>query len=105
MSMSHTQAYLQETLEGLETLEQSLLQLEEEPTSHLVDEVFRILHAIKGSGSMFGFDALARFTQFFENAFELVREGKLGLSHELVSTALDARDHVLQLLENNADAV
>jgi two-component system chemotaxis sensor kinase CheA len=104
MSMSPTEAFLQETLEGLETLEQSLLQLEEEPTSQLVDEVFRTLHTIKGSGSMFGFDALARFTHLFENAFELVREGKLGLSHELVSTALDARDHMLQLLENNADA-
>jgi two-component system chemotaxis sensor kinase CheA len=101
---SPTETFIQETLDGLETLEQALLQLEDTETPDLVDHVFRTLHTIKGSGSMFGFAALARFTHQFENAFERVRDGKLSLSHELVSTALDARDHMLALLENNADA-
>ncbi|PWJ09695.1 chemotaxis protein CheA [Jannaschia seohaensis] len=103
MSASPADIFLQETVEGLESLEQSLLRLEEDGAPQIVDEVFRLLHTIKGSGYMFGFDALARFTHLFENAFERVREGKLALSHGLISTALDARDHMLALLESNSD--
>ena len=52
-----------EAAELLEQMEQGLLDLEHRLDDRtLVDAVFRALHTLKGSGAMFGFDALAAFT-------------------------------------------
>lgn len=98
-----TETFILETNDGLEELEAKLLALESAPTKDLIDDTFRILHTIKGSGSMFGFGPLARFTHQFETAFDLVREGKLDMSRTLIDTALAARDYMAQLLEANSD--
>ena len=46
-----------EARENLELIEQGLLDLLDRPEDRdLVDAVFRGLHTLKGSGSMFGFD-------------------------------------------------
>lgn len=103
MSSPATDTYIQETLDGLEELEGRLLSLEDDPTPEQVDDIFRILHTIKGSGSMFGFGPLSRFTHHFETAFDLVRENKLSVSKELVDTALASRDYMGQLLTANSD--
>ena len=49
-----------EARETLEMIEQGLLDLMAAPGDRgLIDAVFRGLHTLKGSGAMFGFDALA----------------------------------------------
>jgi two-component system chemotaxis sensor kinase CheA len=68
------QVFLQEAQDLLELLEQTLLDLERTPgEGELIDKAFRALHTIKGSGAMFGFDAVAAFTHHVETAFDLVR--------------------------------
>ena len=52
--------FRQEAQELFEDIEQGLLDLAHRPGDRdLVDAVFRGLHTLKGSGAMFGFDALA----------------------------------------------
>jgi two-component system chemotaxis sensor kinase CheA len=81
-------------------LEQALLDLEHTPTdTDLVDTAFRALHTIKGSGAMFGFDAVAAFTHHVETAFDLVRKGKVTASRELIAVTLTAKDHMRLLIE------
>ena len=88
------QVFLQEAQDLLEQLEQALLDLESTPgEGDLIDTAFRALHTIKGSGAMFGFDAVAAFTHHVENAFDLVRKGKLTPTRELIAVALAAKDH------------
>ncbi|MDB5446092.1 MAG: chemotaxis protein CheA, partial [Phenylobacterium sp.] len=65
----------------------------------LVDAVFRGLHTLKGSGAMFGFDALAAFTHHCESAFDRVRKGEAPASAELVAAVLAAQDHMRALAE------
>jgi hypothetical protein len=65
----------------------------------LVDEVFRGLHTLKGSGAMFGFDALAGFTHHCETAFDRVRKGKAQASQALIRVILSARDHMQALID------
>ena len=73
--------FKEEALELLEELESALLELEENPQDMgLVGRVFRAMHTIKGSGAMFGFDAVSRFTHHVESAFDMVREGKVAVS-------------------------
>jgi two-component system chemotaxis sensor kinase CheA len=96
-------AYREEAAELLAELEGSLLELEEQPEDpDLVGRVFRALHTIKGSGAMFGFDAIAGFTHELETAFDNVREGRIPITPELVGVTLDARDHIQSLLRASA---
>ncbi len=100
--MNPESLYREEACELLSELEAALLELEESPTDMgLIGRVFRALHTIKGSGSMFGFDELAKFTHEIESAFDLVRDGKKRVSAELISLGLTARDHIRVMLEND----
>ena len=92
--------FRQEAQELLEQLELALLDLEHEPNnSDLIDSAFRALHTVKGSGAMFGFDAVAAFTHHVETAFDLVRKGKVAPSRELIAVALAAKDRMRLLIE------
>ena len=94
------QIFLDEAAELLAELEGTLLALEDAPEDmDLVDRTFRALHTLKGSGGMFGFSAMAAFTHYVENAFDLIRKGKLAVSRELIGIALAARDHIRSLIE------
>jgi two-component system chemotaxis sensor kinase CheA len=93
--------FLQEAQDLLEVLEQALLDLEHAPGStDLIDSAFRALHTIKGSGAMFGFDAVAAFTHHVETAFDLVRKGKVAASRELIAVTLTAKDRMRLLIEH-----
>lgn len=100
MSENHRQTYKEEAAELLTELESSLLELEETPDNmEVVGRVFRAMHTIKGSGAMFGFDDIAAFTHEVETVFDLVRNGKLLVSKELVDLTLRARDYIRELLD------
>ncbi|HWU61125.1 MAG TPA: chemotaxis protein CheA [Ensifer sp.] len=89
-----------EALEQLELIEAGLLDLTRDLDDKAqIDAVFRGLHTLKGSGSMFGFDQLAAFTHHCETAFDRVRKGEAPATTELVSAVLDAQGHMLALLQ------
>ncbi len=89
-----------ESQELLEQIEQGLLDLAHNPgDKELVAMVFRALHTLKGSGAMFGFDALAAFTHHCETAFDRVRKGDVPATKELVTAVLNAMDHMRALAE------
>jgi len=96
----HGEAFLDEARELLTSLESSLLELEREPeNAELIDQVFRALHTIKGSGAMFGFDRIAEFTHDIETVFDLVRDGVLPVTKDLISLTLAARDQIQGLVD------
>jgi two-component system chemotaxis sensor kinase CheA len=92
--------FRQEAQELFEEIEQGLLDLAHRPGDRdLVDAVFRGLHTLKGSGAMFGFDALAAFTHHCETAFDRVRKGEVAATSELVGAVLACQDHMRALAE------
>ncbi|NLR73173.1 chemotaxis protein CheA [Novosphingobium sp. ERN07] len=96
-------AFRIEAGELLDTTEQALLDLTHRLDSRdLIDTVFRGMHTLKGSGAMFGFDALAGFTHHCESAFDRVRKGQVQATEELVAVTLSAMDHMRALVECNA---
>jgi two-component system, chemotaxis family, sensor kinase CheA len=100
MSMDPVETFRTEADELLEQIEQGLLDLTHRlDDKELIDAVFRGLHTLKGSDSMFGFDALASFTHHCETAFDRVRKGETPATRELVSAVLSARDHMRALVE------
>ncbi|KTT99970.1 chemotaxis protein CheA [Sphingomonas yabuuchiae] len=100
-----TAAFRIEAGELLEQVEQGLLDLGHRlDDMNLVNAVFRGLHTLKGSGAMFGFDALAAFTHHCESAFDRVRKGDVRATPELVSVILSAADHMRALVDGDAPA-
>ncbi|MBI1199723.1 MAG: chemotaxis protein CheA [Phenylobacterium sp.] len=94
------ETFRQEARDLLEQIETDLLDMEHRPGDRaLVDAVFRGLHTLKGSGAMFGFEALAAFTHHCETAFDRVRKGEVAATPELVSAVLAAQDHMRALAE------
>lgn len=94
------EVYKEEARELLVVLEDSLLQLERSPQDmELVGRIFRALHTIKGSGSMFGFDRITAFTHEVETTFDLVRSSAIPVSKELIDHTLQAKDYIKLLLE------
>jgi two-component system chemotaxis sensor kinase CheA len=95
------QIFKEEAYDLLGELEGALLELEESPEDmDLVNRVFRTLHTIKGSGSMFGFDDIAEFTHEVETVLDLVRSEELNVSTDLISLVFRARDQIQKMLDN-----
>ncbi len=102
MIEQHISTYREEAGELLAELETSLLELEECPEdADLIGRVFRAMHTIKGSGAMFGFDEIAAFTHEVETVFDLVRNGKLAVTKQLLNLTLRARDTIKALLDSS----
>lgn len=97
-------AFVQEANEILAALENAILALEDGAEPALVDEIFRGLHTVKGSGGMFGYTCLSRFTHHFETAFEMVRSGRLGVDRSLINLCLSARDVMCDFIALGGDS-
>jgi two-component system chemotaxis sensor kinase CheA len=99
------QSFREEAREILVDLESALLELNTAGSDpELVGRVFRGLHTIKGSGSMFGFEELASFTHNLETAFDRVRNGELAVTPPLVDLTLGALDQMKAMLEEEPEA-
>lgn len=70
--------YLFETSQLLEQLEQSILSSEKESgySEEAINEIFRIMHTIKGSSAMMLFDNIAKLAHSIEDLFFFIRKEK-----------------------------
>src|ERR1017187_4887333 len=94
------QSFREEAREILVELEAALLELNENPADpEVVGRAFRGLHTIKGSGAMFGFDDIAAFTHSLESAFDLLRNGHLAATADLINLTLAAGDQIKTMLD------
>lgn len=101
MNMDAATLFKEEAAELLADLEQMLLELENDPgNAECIGKVFRDIHTIKGSGAMFGYTELARFSHDVETVFDKVRAGELELDGELLGLTLAAKDHIGKLLSS-----
>lgn len=100
----HAEVFKEEAGELLAELESSLLEMEKNPDDEeLIARIFRAMHTIKGSGAMFGFDDVAAFTHDVENIYDLVRNGKLAATKNLVDLTLAACDQIRRMVEGQED--
>lgn len=96
--------FREELRDLVESLERGLLDLKSNPQDMgLINQVFRDLHTIKGSGAMFGFTTLAGFIHDFETAFDRVRTGKVQVTPDLIRLGLAARDQIPGLVDDAPD--
>ena len=97
------QMFFEEARELLLSLEEGLMELERRQgdRAHL-DKTFRAAHSIKGAASMVGLGAIAEFTHLIEAVLDRIRSGTLAVDSDVISTMLDARDHLSAAVEAEA---
>lgn len=107
-------AFISEAQEQIQSLEQLLLELEDNPGDReLLDALFRCAHTVKGSAGIFGLDRVVAFTHHVETLLDLVREGQLVLTPALSTLLLQCNDQIRLLVgqayeqdvEEDADAL
>jgi two-component system, chemotaxis family, sensor kinase CheA len=99
---SFVEKFKVEVSEYFERLESRLLQLEHDPENlEIIGEIFRIMHSMKGSGGMFGFDLLSDVTHDLESLYELFRSGKQRVDSDVISFTLDSIDGLKNLMIEN----
>jgi two-component system chemotaxis sensor kinase CheA len=90
--------FLSNANELLESLTQSLLVLESNPTdSATIEEIFRAAHTIKGTAGMLGFSTIEKLCHALENTFDRMRKGQLHATPSMVDRLLNGWDKVREL--------
>jgi two-component system chemotaxis sensor kinase CheA len=92
-------AFISESVELLDQLEQLLLELEASPGDReLLDALFRCAHTIKGSAGLFGLDDIVQFTHHVETFLDALRTGQVALNTHTSQLLLRSADQVRRLI-------
>ncbi len=102
--------YIFETTALLEQLDEILLRTEKanEFTEEDINEIFRIMHTVKGSSAMMGFENLQQLAHKGEDMFFIIREAPekmtdVGFVYDLVFQMSDLFKAEIDMIQNNDD--
>lgn len=94
------QQFLLESRDFLEGIADSLLALERAPgDGALMDELFRVVHTLKGNCGLFDFPDMFRVIHAAEDLMSSVREGRIVYDRDMADALLDAMDFVAMQLD------
>jgi two-component system chemotaxis sensor kinase CheA len=96
--------FLEESMDNLQTLNDSLLQLEQEPNDiDKLNEIFRVAHTIKGMAATMGFNLMAELTHKMEDVLSEFRNGQLKVDQKVVTVLFKCLDTLEQMVNNISD--
>jgi len=96
--------YISESREYLSALDQSLLELEQNPENYeVLNEVFRYAHTLKGMSATMGFGKVAELSHKMENLLDKVRRGEIHVSSDLIDVLLEALDKLREMVNKIAE--
>lgn len=92
-------SFLAESEEGLDTVEQVLLQMESSPSDpELVHTIFRVAHSIKGNARSLELNELAGLAHVVEDLLDIIREQQSLPTPDLISLLLKAVDELRAMI-------
>ena len=98
--------YVAEALEHVETINDTLLKLEEEPENReYLDLIFRSAHTVKGMSATMGYDDTRELCKNIENIFDNIRKGQDKLSPNLASALFKCIDLLRELIADEKKKV
>ncbi|WP_027625849.1 chemotaxis protein CheA [Clostridium lundense] len=98
--------FLEESMDNLQILNESLLQLEQEPDDvDKLNEIFRVAHTIKGMAATMGFNEMAELTHKMEDVLSEFRDGQLKVNQKVVTVLFKCLDTLEQMVNNISDGV
>jgi two-component system chemotaxis sensor kinase CheA len=88
-----------ESFEGLDTFDREMLALEKgEGNAETINNVFRIIHTLKGSSGCIGLNKIESVAHVGESLLSLLRDGKLTFSPAMISALLQYSDALKEML-------
>jgi two-component system chemotaxis sensor kinase CheA len=95
--------FFEETRRLLLSLEEGLTDLDRHQGDRAgLNRAFRAAYTIRGAAAMVGLAAIADFTHGIEAVLDRIRSGQLAVDSDVISTLLDARDHLSAAVEGEA---
>lgn len=93
------QKYVEEVNDMLNDMEGSILTLEQDPSSiEEINQVFRVMHTIKGTSAMYDFKTVEKITHDVESIYSKIRDTQGSVSKEVSTLTLECVDLLRQLL-------
>ncbi|EES90546.1 chemotaxis protein CheA [Clostridium botulinum] len=98
--------FLEESIDNLQTLNESLLELEQEPDNiDKLNEIFRVAHTIKGMAATMGFNEMAELTHKMEDVLSQFRDGNLRVTQQVVTVLFKCLDTLEQMVNNISEGI
>jgi len=93
------QAFFEETVEQLGSMESLLLALDlDSPDADQLNAIFRAAHSIKGGSGTFGFTDMTEVTHILETLLDRIRKNEIAITSEMVDTFLLSVDVLREIL-------
>ena len=102
--------FLSDCADKIDSLDQAIIKMEQNPQDHqIIDEIFRIMHTLKGEAGFLELKYLQSIAHSCENVLNKIRDGKLQINSDIISIILDCIDEIKlitkSLNENQAEPV
>ncbi|MCR5455935.1 MAG: Hpt domain-containing protein, partial [Bacteroidales bacterium] len=93
------QKYIEEVNDMLNDMEGSVLLLERNPSSmDEINQVFRVMHTIKGTSAMYDFKTVEKVTHDVESVYSKIRDNQGSVTKAVSSLTLECVDLLRHLL-------
>lgn len=89
-----------ESLEQLDQAESAILNLEKNQDPETVNNLFRTIHTIKGNSGLFDLPRLTQLAHSFENVLNLLRNGEMTVSMEVIDLMLLSIDRLREMIQD-----
>ncbi|WP_262694799.1 chemotaxis protein CheW [Kordiimonas aquimaris] len=91
--------FLTETGEAIDVVDVELVKLEQDPNNkEVLDNIFRLVHTIKGTCGFLGLPRLESVAHASENVLGKFRDGELQVSEGAVTVILESLDRIKEIL-------
>jgi len=102
ISLTHQERNLfnQELNQHITLIETSLIDLEQNYSKDLIEQLFRSFHTIKGNAGMIGYTAMQETAAETENILQFFRQNEVNLTEKTSETLFDILDYIKNLAAN-----
>ena len=99
--------FIEESTEHLDGIESDFLEIEKDGANmnvDLINKVFRAIHSVKGGAGFLGLDKIKELAHEMENLLNLMRNGELVPTPEIISILLSGNDKLNELITHYAES-
>ncbi|MDW7999365.1 MAG: Hpt domain-containing protein, partial [Thermodesulfovibrio sp.] len=91
--------FILESRDYLQRVGEILIKLEEEQSKDLLNELFRIVHTLKGNSGLFNFSAMTKLLHASEDLMNSLRDETISYSSHIADILLESMDIVSQMID------
>src|SRR6056297_936085 len=101
MDDQYFEIFIDEINEQIKALNHLLVDLEKDlGNTDIINELFRIVHTIKGNAATMGFDNTSTFAHSIEDVLDKIRNDKLNISKQIFTLLFQAVDSLEAMLNS-----